>query len=467
MSNSPAKHKSSSHHHHRDHHHASSTGATTPKPMITLSFIKIQDNPKVLPKYAAAVSNDCLPMDDLDAIQMELEILLSSVSLRYRALKTDFDYLEDRKHQKKNANKDKESNASKSRKRDEKKSKVSSRHGHTKHSKIKSNSSNSPAHLQPNENHHTDVLPTPSAGSSQPNPKLLFPKNDIPNKFWFSVEPYCMPITQEDVKFLENLLDEYNEPLVPPIPELGTHYALRWTADDLRDEHDKSTKRLSAASNDVTKKSGDKIIDQGVCGPLTQRLVSGLFEEQHSGMHSDMDVQDSNDSCTENNSSSANRASSISSLLKSGIDVEKRLKRELFDLGIFDASDFAKEKEDEVLNEIKRVRTELQAISEFNRDELKQLRTVAKDEIKRLELKRKLDRVDQEVIKAYERASAAKQKRRPLTKHERNEIFRLVEEQKRLSDQLEQLPMPGFNFNLSVASTASAKHPSAPNTPRT
>lgn len=328
--------------------------------------------------------DEALPNDDLDAVQMELEILLSSVSMRYRALKTDFEYLEDRKHQKKNS-KDKESsqNTSKSRKRDEKKSKESSRHSHTKHSKIKSSSSNSPAQFQSNDNHNIDIVAIPSAGSSQA--KLLYPKNDIPNKFWFSVEPYCMPVTQEDVKFVESLLQEYSEPLVPPIPELGTHYTLRWTAEDEK----------SAKPSDVAKKGTENIIDHGICGPLTQRLVSGLFDER-SGM--DMDVQDSNDSCTENNSSSANRASSISSLLKSGIDVEKRLKRELFDLGIFDASDFAKEKDDEVLNEIKRVRTELQAISEFNRDELKQLRSLAKDEIKRLELKRKLDRVDQEVI---------------------------------------------------------------------
>lgn len=32
------------------------------------------------------------------------------------------------------------------------------------------------------------------------NLKLAVPKNDIPNKFWLSVEPYCMPITQEDIK---------------------------------------------------------------------------------------------------------------------------------------------------------------------------------------------------------------------------------------------------------------------------
>lgn len=55
------------------------------------------------------------------------------------------------------------------------------------------------------------------------------------------------------------------------------------------------------------------------------------------------------------------------------------------------------EKDDEVLNEIKRVRTELYAIAEYNHNELKLLYAAAKEEMKRLEIKRKLDMVDQEV----------------------------------------------------------------------
>lgn len=109
-------------------------------------------------------------------------------------------------------------------------------------------------------------------------------------------------------------------------------------------------------------------------------------------------TNESNDSCGENNSSSANRSiAPIASLLKNGIDVELRLKKELIDLGILDINDFPKEKDDEVLNEIKRVRTELESIAEYNLNELKDLRIAAKEEMKRLEIKRKLDAVDQEV----------------------------------------------------------------------
>lgn len=43
---------------------------------------------------------------------------------------------------------------------------------------------------------------------------------------------------------------------------------------------------------------------------------------------------------------------------------------------------------------------------------------------------------------------AAKQKRRPLTKQEKTDIYRLIDEQKRLGDQLEAMPFPGFNKTI-------------------
>lgn len=52
---------------------------------------------------------------------------------------------------------------------------------------------------------------------------------------------------------------------------------------------------------------------------------------------------------------------------------------------------------DEVLAEIKRVSTELSALAEFNHNELTKLNSIARGELQRLEIKRKLDIIDQEV----------------------------------------------------------------------
>lgn len=374
--------------------------------------------------------DECLPMDELDGIQMELETLLSSVAIRYRTLKSEHDYLEDRKHLKKNSDKEKEKlnlpSTSGKRKREEKKStpspsKDANRHIHTKYPKTKSTSL--PVHSHHGESSRSiDALPhsnsTVGHNHNHPhmNPKPNLPKNDVPYKFWLSVEPYCIPITQEDIKLLDDLIDEYSEPLVPSIPDLGPHYTIRWAAEDLQEEQDnnsnantstKTGKRSNSnsTSTDVTdspKKTNEKLsLDQGVCGALTQRLVSALLEDnEEAEMPPSTDATSQDESVTtENSSPIVNQKSnaSVASLLKSGIDVENRLKKELLDLGILEPSDFEKDKDDEVLNEIHRVRNELQAIAEFNHDELKLLKSAAKAEMKRQEVKRKIDRIDKEV----------------------------------------------------------------------
>lgn len=48
-----------------------------------------------------------------------------------------------------------------------------------------------------------------------------------------------------------------------------------------------------------------------------------------------------------------------------------------------------------------------------------------------------------QIIECYKKIMAARLKRRPLTKQERDEAYRLAEEQKRLSDQLELMPVHG------------------------
>ncbi|XP_055313262.1 transcriptional adapter 3-like [Sitodiplosis mosellana] len=447
------------------------------------TLIKTCENFKYLPRYTTALTKpavELFPAEELDGIQLELEILLSTVALRYRSLKSGFDSLdrEDKNHKK-------NEKLSGKRKRDDA-NKKSAKEAKTanqpaKIAKVKaSGSSDSPAHSQHTDDSMDGTIPPPHTNSQsssigQSNPKVLVPKNDIPNKFWLSVEPYCMPITQEDVKLLDDMIEEYSTPLVPPIPELGPHYASRWATEDLREEQDnsnanaKANKRFTNAANPEVnsmlkkgeKVANEKMMAEGITGPLTQRLVAALLEENLLNSKGVADIlgssdglgsmaNESNDSCGENNSSSANRsaATPIASLLRNGIDVEIRLKKELIELGILDISDFPKEKDDEVLNEIKRVRTELESIAEYNLNELKELRLAAKEEMKRLEIKRKLDAVDQELIESYKRVWAAKQKRHPLTKQQKNEIYRLIEEQKRLGDQLEAMPFPGFNKTI-------------------
>lgn len=104
-----------------------------------------------------------------------------------------------------------------------------------------------------------------------------------------------------------------------------------------------------------------------------------------------------NDAIGDNGGIDTTTSNRTISMMKNGINIERRVKKELIEQGLLDLDDFGKDNEDEILAEIKRVRTELAAIAEYNCNELKKLQTVAKEEMKRLEVKRKLDSVDQAV----------------------------------------------------------------------
>lgn len=49
-----------------------------------------------------------------------------------------------------------------------------------------------------------------------------------------------------NLQLLDDLVEEYNGPLVPPIPDLGPHYISQWATDDLRDEQDNSNQNAKA-----------------------------------------------------------------------------------------------------------------------------------------------------------------------------------------------------------------------------
>lgn len=261
------------------------------------TLIKMSENAKYLPRYTAALAKpatDLFPADELDGVQLELELLLSTVALRYRSLKNGIESLDREEKNHKKSGKYLSAGSGK-RKRDETNKRttkeVKSAQSTVKMAKLKSNSTDAteqkqqaaqqqPQLPQPQPSNADDSLDdtlaplsnSQSSASGSANPKVLIPKNDIPNKFWLSVEPYCMPITHEDVKLLDDMIEEYSGPLVPPIPELGPHYTSRWAAEDLRDEQDnsnpnaKANKRFTNAANPEVNnmmKKGEKLVGDG------------------------------------------------------------------------------------------------------------------------------------------------------------------------------------------------------------
>lgn len=219
---------------------------------VLIPQIRTVDNNKFLPKYHQSLMrcrDEGFPAEELDAVQLELETLLSSVALRYRVLKSEYDSIlyDDKSNIKRGKHLEKTPTPSSPGKRKRNNDGESSgRKPKIPQFKLAKQklpaSASSPAQSQ-NTDDSQDSFPYNMMLAQQPKDqnKLLLPKNDVPNKFWLSVEPYCMTLSNEDLRLLDDLMDQYHGQLVPPIPELGPHYTAAWTADDMKEEQDNSS----------------------------------------------------------------------------------------------------------------------------------------------------------------------------------------------------------------------------------
>jgi transcriptional adapter 3 len=257
--------------------------------------------------------------------------------------------------------------------------------------------------------------------------------------------------------------------LAPQIPELGPHYTVQWGIEDnIKEEPDPVNPQIKGKTKSTNgQQNGDmmrvlrnsKKMGEGITGPFTQRLVSALMEENmidgHSTTTATTTSTENSNSSLENipNNSNMVHTRSAANMLKNGIAAERRIRKELIEQGILEAKDatpqgVVQDDVDEVLAEIQRVRSDLMAIAESNTSQLTQLKEVSLNEMKRLEIKRKLDDVDHEIIEQHKRLQLAKQKGRSMTKSERDEILKLTAQQQKLSQQLDCLIVPGYTKGL-------------------
>ena len=116
--------------------------------------------------------------------------------------------------------------------------------------KIKSDPSSALPHFDPLQNEQIQRV-------AEPPPKPNLPKNETPNRFWSFVEPYCAPITPEDIKLLEDLIkghgdmNEYYR-----IPPLGQHYTQRWAKEDIENERQKGASAGATSEGNGDSKVG-------------------------------------------------------------------------------------------------------------------------------------------------------------------------------------------------------------------
>nr|XP_006631132.1 PREDICTED: transcriptional adapter 3 [Lepisosteus oculatus]XP_015203603.1 PREDICTED: transcriptional adapter 3 [Lepisosteus oculatus] len=413
-------------------------------PPLQYYDFKPVEHAKVCPRYTAVLGrsdDDGIGIEELDTLQLELETLLSPASRRLRALEEQRQILtdwQDKKGDKRFLKMGKEADLS-----------AAPRHSKPKKQKLEGKGGHGPGPgpgRPKSKNLQPKIQEYEFSEDPQDTPRI--PKNDAPNRFWASVEPYCADITSEEIRVLEDLLKApEDEPEYYKVPALGKHYSQRWAQEDLLEEqrdgaraNDKKKgimgplSELDAKDVDALQKKFESQHDppEDGCpfGPLTQRLLQALVEENIISPMEDSPIPEvpSKDGGGDGASTSPRSQGKAFSVPHTR-SLEVRIKEELVAQGLLDSEERpGTDCEDEVLAELHKRQAELKALSAHNRAKKQELLRLAREETRRQELRQRVRVSDNEVMEAFRRIMAARQKKRTPTKKEKEQAWRALRE---------------------------------------
>ncbi|XP_065577394.1 transcriptional adapter 3-like isoform X2 [Artemia franciscana] len=248
----------------------------------------------------------------------------------------------------------------------------------------------------------------------QPNPK-----QDFPNKFWASIEPYCAPITEDDLKTLDDILAMHkdDEELSASLPPLGRHYSIRWAEEDLQHEQKESAHLGKKGEGDVCigseaekmlKKTKEEEVPAATFGPLTQRLVGALLEENIvTSVEGGIPLETASEGA-------------VPLTPQQAVSFERNIRKELEELGILNADEPDEvQADDQIALEIRRCQGELRALSAHNVQQLRKLQRLGRNQMQMQLLKDKLKEVDNEVLEHHRRFFALRQKKKEPSKKDK------------------------------------------------
>jgi len=393
---------------------------------VTLPDLRLLDYVKCLPRFTAITGrpdDNGVLMEDLDVLQMEMESLLNSVVMRSLNLQREIAGMTEKPTSP--GKRSKQDDRSPKKLKDQGKLRDSHTPPLLKPIKIKSLSKPAAEELP------IDELPVEQVKTSTA-------KNDTPNKFWASVEPYCAPFTEDDLKFVEELIssnqddEEYFK-----IPPLGRHYTFSWAEYDLHQEQKEGSRlgdKKKLANTNFGCDDSQRLLDTAskqngesnappptICGPITQRLISALMEENIvTSLQDTMECEGQDE-----NIKSASAPVTLNG--PQSVALERRIRQELEEQGILAADEAnVAQADDEILTELRRCQAELKAISKHNLQQLNRLSELGQEEIKRQEVKKMLTAADAEVLDVYRKLSSNKLKKRPVTAKEKAQLQNLA-----------------------------------------
>ena len=425
---------------------------------LTFPELAILDHTRVCPRYASVLQRSeelGIGIEEIDTLQAELELLLTSAAKRMRILETESNILQNWAEKGKDGDKPSTSAAS--------------GNGDTscmspgKRSYPKDSDEKTTPNKKFKDNFGRSV-PTPirkpppsikleSSPESPPSSEVvqkLPAKVDAPSRFWNLVEPYCAEITSDDLKVLEDIMQLNNDVAdLVRVPALGKSFAHRWFKEDKVSEEkeglvDNKVSSMKAGKVSSTKqngtngkgKSNKSDSDKNNFGPLTQRLIQALMEENVMASPDDASLMDLDDD--DNGASISPQALARQLNIGNTAALEKRLRQELEEQGLLDLDGSQEDSadEDEILRELKKRQQELTAVSEHNYNVAKHLLEMAKEEMRKQEIRKRLSVADNEVLESYKKLQLMKQKKKTPTKKERDAVWKALQDRESLVRQL-------------------------------
>jgi transcriptional adapter 3 len=340
-------------------------------------------------------------------------------------------------------------------------------------------------------------------------------RNEIPDLFWQSVEPYCADITEDDVQLIENQIEMNDKYLnFNKIGPLGKHYTLQWAEDDIGQQIKDGSRFLdldqavklqpttplkrkatSPVHLNENAKISSKLIDESLnklnskipttsktssssslnYGPLTQRLISALIE-QNLMTPFDTEIADYLDKIGPPQPlyMSPKTMAKKFTFSTNSSSLERKIKRTLIEQGILDIEDGDKienesngnhsfslnenngtnghhstnssaynneiiSKDDEIALEIKNLQNELKLVTKQCKQTLVHLLNISKTNLVKQEVKKKISTIDNEVIDLYEKFRTNRLAKKPLTKKDKDKAMRSIKERQTLRSDLSQM----------------------------
>ncbi|XP_076471124.1 transcriptional adapter 3-B-like isoform X2 [Babylonia areolata] len=423
-----------------------------------LSIVNHEEECKRYTAILGRSPTETISIEELDTVQTDLEVLLASVGRRLKLLKSETQILQNWQEKKDvktplikgkvsepptATKRGKGASSSTPEERPSKKFKESSGKAAPAPSSVASPVARSKSKLPQMKSEGEAV------NSAAELPRVV--KNECVDRFWQAMENYCRPITDEDVKYLEEQVQkvEDEESTYFKIPPLGRHYREVWAEEDLLEEMAEGSKvndkkrhsnhtnhtypgATANGSNGTTDPSlllrkAENSMEDSPIGPLTQRLVSALLEENIMTPMEDI-ITDFGENLEEAPAISP-RALAKQLNITNPATLERRIQRELEEQGILEPEEEVEDDpSDEILTELKQAQANLKPLLQWKSQHLKDLAKKARERQAWQQLWKKYEECDAKLQEEYRKLNAARQKKKPSLKRERESVKKVMKE---------------------------------------